>query len=694
MLSAPVTPTASLARRLDVDLPTEPGPASPGPADHPPEPPLRGRHAAAAATGTATSAADVGLAPRSTVPVASTPPAPDMRSPAALLPAEGSPGPSLVASGLKAAGRALRHGAEGARDAIVSAGRNLWSLSDLRTMLQPHGNDPDFLRILRGQDEELGSEFTFAQCRAQLARLRQVVEDETAIEPRFRKALLEDVKAIEQAVQPLEHGTSAAGRAVKAVANLVNLWPVVVPSPLMANQAKTFAYTVAAAVKAVVGVAGATLRSTADGLPFPLGGGELGRHADEVHFYPALLNAIFLSVEMSKKYGSEAVRHQGEAFDRNKLAHAGIAAACGMALIAPFVWSSIKNAAHRTFDLGARAAAAGLGAAGYAERADAMRRQLTPGTVGEAVHAELAHLWNELESGRLALQRARHDFTDPASGTELTRTLNSQCTHLLEVIARCTGRLDQAFHLDAAAAAAGDAAVPRPLSSNRDFAPKLALTIFAAAVTGTTVYLIQPDPIGTVDLSADGVVVTAVMAQSAWNAQATRQDAMERFKGMAATSMVMAIALTVDKLSKLATPKGLVEASSSAPYYASLVMTAMAMTMPGPVARGAELAMNWGGSRIARLFKGPDGQALATTVPSSPQELQQRVTELHEYLQGLDPQQQLEYAQVAGASLLQAMDDSSRRWTADERASTSGVSIEEIEEMQEPAPGSAAASPR
>lgn len=678
MLSASRSPgaSASSSRRPDADPPAEGAVAAPAPPDHPPASPLRGRRADGHGPSAAASPPDGGLPPRNATPGAN-----------------GSHGPAVAFTALRSAGTALRHGVEGLQGVFANAAKNLWSLSDLRTMLQPHGNDPDFLRMLRGQDEELGSEFTFAQCRARLTRLRAVVEDEPGIEPRFKKALLADVAAIEQAIQPLEHGTSAAGRAAKAVANMVNLWPVVVPSPLLANQAKTFAYTVAAAVKAVVGVAGATLRPTADGLPFPLCGGELGRQADEVHFYPALLNAIFLSVEMSKKYGSEAVHHQAEAFEHNKLAHAGLAAACGMALIAPFVWGSIRNTAHRALDLGTRGAAAGLDAAGFTERADAMRRQLTPGAVGEAVQAELAQLWNELESGRIALQRTRHDFTDPAAGTELTRTLNSQCTHLLETIARCTGRLDRAFHLDAAVPAAGDVAHTRPPSSNPDFAPKLALTIFAAAVTGATVYLIQPDPIGTVDLSADGVVVTAVMAQSAWNAQATRQDAMERFKGMAATSMVMAIALTVDKLSKLATPRGLIEASSTAPYYASLVMTAMAMTMPGPVARGAELAMNWGGSQIARLFRGPGGQQLATMTPSSPQELAQRVTDLHAYIQGLDPQEQQEYAQVVGASLMQAMDDSSRRW-AGEPATSSGVSIEEIETPEQPAAGPVASPAR
>lgn len=569
-----------------------------------------------------------------------------------------------------------------APSALAGATANLWSLSDLRTMLQPHGNDPDFLRNLRATDPEAASTFTLERCRAQLGQLRGIIQNDEGITPRFKRLLLRDVEDIERAIDPLQHGTSAAGRAAKALLNLVNLWPTIVPSPLLANQAKTFAYTVAAATKAVVGVAGATLRPTADGLPFPLGGGELGRHSDEVHFYPALLNAIFLSIEMSKKFGSETVRQNAQAVEHNRLAHAGFAVAAGLALIAPFVWNSLANGANRAVEFGARVGARAMESAGFAPQAQALRHSFTPGEVGQEMRQRLTELWSALEAGRAELQRARHDFTSPDGGYELTRTLNSQCTHLLDMIGQCTRKLDAAFALDPARSADTSAIVPRRPTGD-DFSSKLALTIFAAAVTGSTVYLIQPDPIGTVDLSADAVVVTAVMAQSAWNKQATRQDAMERFKGMAATSMVMAIALAADKLSKLATPRGLVEADSSAPYYASLVMTAMAMTMPGPVARGAELAMNWAGGKVAGLFQGPDGTQLATTVPSSPQALQRRVSELHEYVSSLDEQQQQQYEQLAGQSILQLIDRSASQPPAPSPTSGSSARIEEIDALDE-----------
>ncbi|WP_460510035.1 XopX family type III secretion system effector [Hydrogenophaga soli] len=587
------------------------------------------------------------------------------------------------------ASAAVLGGLQGARTVATSTAQNLWSLSDLRTMLQPHADDPAFLLQLRGRDPEAPADYTFAQCRQQLQDLRALVQGGHGMEPRFQKTVLQDIQTIEQALNPLEHGTSSAGRAAKALANMVNLWPMLVPSKLLANQAKTFAYTVAAASKAVVSVGGATLRPTADGLPFPLAGGELGRQADEVHFYPALLNAIFLSIEMSKKYGSPGVQQHALAVEHNKLAHAGFALAAGTALIAPFVWNNVKSGANKVVEAGVRAAASGLERAGLAGRADTMRRSITPGEVGEAVKAELSGLWQQLETGRLALQQARLDFSDPASGRELTRTLNSQCTHLLESIALCTERLDKAFGISAAQEAAGTV-VPRDSASNPDFASKLALTMFATAITASTVYLIQPDPIGTVDLAADSAVVTAVMMQSALNKQATRQDAMERFKGMAATSMVMALALSADKVSKRMTPHGLVEADATAPYYAALVMTMMAMTLPGPIARGAELALNWGGRQVGKglqqirsLVSGPGGESLGTVEPRSIQELQQRVAELQTFhTQERPSEQQAALDNLVADSLRQTLAEAGKTASGRTPPRPSSVVIEDITESQ------------
>jgi hypothetical protein len=212
---------------------------------------------------------------------------------------------------------------------------------------------------------------------------------------------------------------------------------------------------------------------------------------------------------------------------------------------------------------------------------------------------------------------------------------------------------------------------------NSDFASKLALTILAAGVTGSTAFLIQPDKIGTADVVADALVVTAVMAQSAWNKQATRQDAMERFKTMNAVSMVMVLALGADKLSKLFTPEGLVESSPNSPYYAGLVMALMSMTMPGPMARGAELAMNWAASKILGRCTDANGTTLVTREAQTLQELQEHMTSVQEHVASLSPEGLEQYEELAAANVHNLIVNAG---AAQQPARTSGVTITEIDE--------------
>lgn len=472
-------------------------------------------------------------------------------------------------------------------------------------MLQIHADDPAFLQMVRHSDPEQSAPHTLAACRQQITQLRDAIEAATGLEARFRQQLLGDIKAVEDALQPLEHGTPATGRALKSLANLVNLWPLLVPSPLLGNQAKTFAYSIAAATKGVMTLSASALRPTSDGLPFPLMGGQLGRDANEMHFYSVLLNGLFLTTELPKKFGTPSMRHQAETVENNLGFAAAASTACAAMVLTPFLWNSLNvlgnRLQHKLSHLGAGMAES----AGFQSQAQRLRARLTPGQISAQLRTQLNEITAALESGREAFQQARRDFTDPSQGRELTRTLNAQCTHLLQTLDQCSKRLSTALQVDQD----GPATIPRQVT-NHDIAPKLALALLGAGVTGLTVYLIQPDRIGTVDLLADSVVVTAVMMQSAANAHATRQDAMERFKAMCSGSLVMALALGVEKLSKTFADKSLIEASSASPYYAGAIMSLMSMSMPGPMARGAELAMNWGGGQIMRVLRGP-------TVPRS-----------------------------------------------------------------------------
>ncbi|KTF29589.1 type III secretion system effector protein, partial [Xanthomonas translucens pv. translucens] len=182
---------------------------------------------------------------------------------------------ALLAAGAQRVTGAASHAAQLARSAfesgksgIVSAAKQVWTMSDLRTMLQVHAHDPEFLRILRGSDPEQPSAHTLASCREQMQQLRTLCNASPDMPQHLRSAILSDIQAVEKALDPLEKGTPAAGRALKSLVNLVNAWPLLVPSPLLANQAKTFAYSIAGATKGVLGLSMSALRSTADGLPF------------------------------------------------------------------------------------------------------------------------------------------------------------------------------------------------------------------------------------------------------------------------------------------------------------------------------------------------------------------------------------------------------------------------------------------
>ena len=90
--------------------------------------------------------------------------------------------------------------------------------------------------------------------------------------------------------------------------------------------------------------------------------------------------------------------------------------------------------------------------------------------------------------------------------------------------------------------------------------------------------------------------------------------------------------------------------------------------------------MNWGGGQIAalgtqvvNLFKGPDGQTLATMTPRSPEELQAQVARIGAYVDSLPEEQRAAYDQIAGESIRRSIDQASAS-----PARASGVSIEEI----------------
>ncbi|WP_425512366.1 XopX family type III secretion system effector [Xanthomonas translucens] len=584
------------------------------------------------------------------------------------------------------ASAALTSGVKRASTALSTAASNLWSLSDLRTMLQMHADDPAFLTIMKGEDPERMTPHTLSSCRQQMQDLSELIKHAEGLGTHQRKQLQSDIKAVMDALQPLDHATPVSSRVLKSIANLVNFWPVVVPSPLMGKQAKTFAFTMSTATKGVLALSASALRPSADGLPFPLAGGQLGREANEGHLYNVLINTLFLTTELPKKFGDPALRKQAEAVSQNMAYGAGLSVTFTAIMLTPFLWNSLSKLGNNLLDKGARVGAATAQAVGLNKQAQQLRARLTPAQINEALRDQLQQIRGQVDASCDAFQKARLDFVGEDGGKELTRTVNMQCTHLLETLDACSKRLASVLQLDGNQTPS----LPREIH-NQDFSSKLALTLLATAVTGSTIYLVQPDRLGTINLLSDTCIVTAVMGQSAWNKQATRQDAMERFKGMCGGSMVIALALGAEKLSKTFADKSLIESSPNAQFYAGVIMSLMAVTMPGPIARSAEMAMNLAGSGLKRLFTGPDGTALATDAPGSPEEMQERMESTARYLEELSPEQQDAYARMVGENVAQAVQDAGAQ--AQAQVPHSSVTITEIEDDDQPAaPEQAAAS--
>ncbi|OOW62387.1 XopX family type III secretion system effector [Xanthomonas cissicola] len=584
--------------------------------------------------------------------------------------------PTTVLSTAATRNSALAAGVRRASAAVSQAVSDLWSLSDLRTMLQIHASDRAFLDLVSNTDPEQVTRHCLADFDQAMRQLRDLVTNAGGLEERFRNQVLDDVKAVQDALQPLQNMTPATRRALNVLISLANLWRVAVPSPLLANQAKTFAYTIGVASKGAVMLATSALRPTADGLPLPLFGGQLGRDANELHLYASVLNGMYLGPQVAKKFGGPSTRHQAEAVESNIGFSVAASTACAALVITPFVWSSVRAARNRLHNWAVQRGADLVQRIGLGAHAQQMRNGLTPGHISGVLRNELDRIASALVTGREEFQKIRREFTGPSQGHELTRTLNAQCTHLLERLDQCSKRLSDALGNDQDR----HAAIPQQVPNHHDFSSKMSLALLGSGLSALGIYLVQPDKIGTADTVADTTIVTAVMMQSAFNNHATRQDTMERFKAMCGGSLVLALALGAEKLSKTFADKSLIEASSSSPYYAGLVMTLMCLTMPGPMARGAELAMNWGERQLGRMFTGPDGALLATTAPSSVEEMQERTRTTLTYLMSLTPEQLDQYEQIAGESTLQTIQEARDPAQA---GPSSSVTITEITEANE-----------
>jgi hypothetical protein len=123
-------------------------------------------------------------------------------------------------------------------------------------------------------------------------------------------------------------------------------------------------------------------------------------------------------------------------------------------------------------------------------------------------------------------------------------------------------------------------------AENHDRSAKLALALFSTAVCVATTVLMLPDKIGTVDLASDTAFTSALMFSLMADKNVSRQDALEEFKTFVGLSLVMLAVLAANKAAN-----DFIEHGVSGLLVGSITMTALNLTMPGPVGHAAAHAI-------------------------------------------------------------------------------------------------------
>ena len=179
------------------------------------------------------------------------------------------------------------------------------------------------------------------------------------------------------------------------------------------------------------------------------------------------------------------------------------------------------------------------------------------------------------ESDGQALNDAKAAFV--ANGSrELSPHVGKQVAIAVNAYQRLADELADCIGLPPAASPA----------ENRDRSAKLALALFSTAVCVATTVLMLPDKIGTVDLASDAAFTSALMFSLMADKNVSRQDALEEFKTFVGLSLVMLAVLAVNKAAN-----DFIEDGVSGLLVGSIAMTALNLTVPGPVGHAAAQAI-------------------------------------------------------------------------------------------------------
>lgn len=508
--------------------------------------------------------------------------------------------------------------------------------TNLYAVLNTRADDAQFVERLKRTDLEKGG-VTFNGVLKDVGKLQNHItqlKNDRHIDASLAKALTKDLKGVEEAVKIMSEGRDGRVRLVASMMNLLHAWPPLVPSPLLDNQLKTFAFTVCANINAIALVGSLGASPYCDGWPIPGTSGVMGEASNEAHLYPLLLNALFGVPAMLRKFAPEPLAGGADSVANSTFFHLGVGLAATGILMLPFFSSQVKAAGNTL-------ATKGIQALEFLhvispETGAAWR---SPPTISpkikEAVRNEVKLALESLELSADNMNMVRASFTgSPASGgegKELTRALNAQFTKALTHMRNIVSELTKALPPDTSALESTSTCSVNPAGGNSpvegsveraaspgenkknvnaDFTAKMTLTVMAGLMAAATISMVLPEVIGTVDLTADGLVLTAAMAQGAMTPQFTKDQQMERLRNMASTTVVLVVALAADKFAQASGkfPDGLAQSSDSAPYYAAGILTAMVMLMAGPLAKGAAMGVGKLGEGLQWLTSCAKGQ--------------------------------------------------------------------------------------
>ncbi|WP_157288463.1 hypothetical protein [Uliginosibacterium gangwonense] len=379
--------------------------------------------------------------------------------------------------------------------------------------------------------------------------------------PGLCEALVKRLDQVNAALDELKADKPLLNRGAKVLAINALLAPLPLIIPMMSKpvQRKTEAEIVALITKAMV--EGIGLVRT------PTTGNSLLKDRTMARYYANTVQAL----EFALPTFVSSLRSLNESVPFN----IGLGLLSTVALFGGFMSKDITQKFNQKFrgDAHPKLAAEGV----------ALFRSMGP--LGEQETAACERMKAVLQTAADSVARDKKSLLDAkesfiSGGRELSPYVSKQVTLAVDTYQRLADELNSVMEVHAEGAIL-----------DKDRKSKLALALFATSVCVGTTVLMLPDKIGVVDLGSDAAFTSALMFSLMANSNVSRKDALEEFKTFVGLSLVMLALLATNKGAKDFMEKG-----TNGLLIGSITMTALNLTLPGPVghyaASGIEKLMN------------------------------------------------------------------------------------------------------